>query len=95
MSKRSEYVEKMKTKLDEWNADIDKLEARAKIAEAELKTDYQEQIAVLKRQRDEAKVKLKTLESASDEAWEDIKTGVEMAWSSLNSAVNSALSRFK
>lgn len=95
MSKRSEYVEKMKVKLDEWNADIDKLEAQAKSAEAELKIEYREQLEALKQQRDEAKAKLQKLESASDEAWEDIKTGVETAWRSMSSALDSAISRFK
>ncbi|WP_305907331.1 hypothetical protein Q9L42_016450 [Methylomarinum sp. Ch1-1] len=95
MSNRSDYVKKMKAKLDEWNADIDRLEARAEAAQADLQIEYQQQIEALKEERDEAAAKLKTLEAASDEAWEDIKSGVEMAWTSLHSAVDSAISRFK
>lgn len=95
MSKRSEYVERMKATLDKWNADIDKLEAQAKIAQTDIKAEFRQQIDAIKKQRDEAKAKLKTLESASDEAWEDIKAGIEMTWTSLSSALDSAISRFK
>lgn len=95
MSKRSEYVEKMKATLDKWNADIDKLEAQAKIAQTDIKVEFHQQIDALKKQRDEAKAKLKMLESASDEAWEDIKAGFETSWTSMNSALKSAFSRFK
>jgi hypothetical protein len=34
MSSREEYLKKLKTKLDEWDADIDKLEAKARDAQS-------------------------------------------------------------
>ena len=45
---RDAYVEKMKAKLDEWNADIAKLEAQAKQKEADARVSYQDQIETLK-----------------------------------------------
>ena len=95
MSNREAYVKKMKAKLDEWDADIAKIEAKAEYAEANMKIKYNEKIDELKQQRKEATSKLHELQSAGDEAWEDIKTGLDSAWDSLGKAVSSALSRFK
>lgn len=41
MSKqRDAYVQKMKAKLDEWNSEIDRIEAKVDQAEAESKIEY-------------------------------------------------------
>lgn len=92
MSDRDLYIKKMKAKLDEWNADIAKLEAKADGAEADMKIKYNEKITVLKGQREEAAAKLMELRNASEDAWEEIKAGLENAWDSLDKAVKSALS---
>lgn len=55
MSNRDLYVDKMKAQLDSWNASIDKLEAQAKNAEADAQIKYREQIAELKKHREEAR----------------------------------------
>ena len=95
MSKRDAYIKKMKAKLDEWNADIAKIEAKAESAEADMKIKYHQKIDELKQQREEATTKLDELQNSGDEAWEDIKAGLESTWDSLGNAVNSAFSRFK
>ena len=56
---RDDYVEQMKAKLDEWNAEIDKLQAQAKDAEEEAKEKYEAQLAEMRKQRDEAQAKMK------------------------------------
>ena len=40
MSNRDEYVEKMKTKLDQWNAEIAKWEVKSREAQAEARAEY-------------------------------------------------------
>ena len=52
MSTRDAYVEKMKANLDAWNASIDNLEAKARVAEADAQNTYNEQIEALRKQRD-------------------------------------------
>ena len=47
MSTRDEYVAKMQAKLDEWNAQIDELEAKARRAKAQAAQKHQERIAEL------------------------------------------------
>lgn len=95
MTMREDYVRKMEAKLEQWNAELDTLIVKAALAEAELKTEYNEQIEVLRNKQIEARVKLEALRDASDEAWKDMRAGVEMAWDSVGEAINSALSRFK
>ena len=55
MTDRSEYVDKMKAKLDEWNADIDKMQAKAKEAQADARIEYDKQLVEMRKQRDEAR----------------------------------------
>ena len=95
MSKREAYVEKFKAKLDEWNAEISKMEAKAKGAGADSKLKYEEQITEVKSRRDKARDRLKEVRESSDEAWEDLKAGADQAWKSVSDAVTEAWSRFK
>jgi SMC interacting uncharacterized protein involved in chromosome segregation len=39
MTDRSAYIDKMKAKVDEWTADIEKMQAKAKGAEADLRIE--------------------------------------------------------
>ena len=94
MSKRDEYVAKLKNKLDEWNADIDKLEAKAEVVKEEAKELYEEEVSVVRQHRDNIKLKVNELVESSDEAWEELKTGVEQAWEKLSEAIEKAHSKF-
>ena len=95
MPTKDEYVRKMHSKLDLWNAEIDKLAARANQSKAEMRAEYGKQIEELQPKRDEAKNKLERLQNAGEGAWEDMKVGLEMAWDAIGEAVDSAKSRFK
>lgn len=95
MSKRDAYIQKLHTKIDEWNADIDKLAAKTQQAEADARIEYQEQIDALKRQRREVENKLADLKQSGEGAWEDLRAGLDLAFESMNEAVKSAISRFK
>jgi len=44
MASKDEYVQKLHAKLDVWNAEIDKLKAKAEKAQAESRVEHQEQI---------------------------------------------------
>ena len=93
--KRKAYEEKIDAQLEEWNAQIALLKARADKAKAEAKIEYNETIETLQRRRDEAKAKLHELKAAGDEAWEDLKTGAEKAWAEVKTAFHEASSKFK
>jgi uncharacterized coiled-coil DUF342 family protein len=95
MMTKDEFVRKMHARLDQWNADIDTLKAKADSAGTEARAEYHKQLDVLRSKRDEARSKLHELESSGESAWEDLKAGVEMAWDSVSEAVRSAMARFK
>ena len=95
MSERDAYVQKMKAKLDEWNADIEKLEAQTRKAQAEVKVRYEKQLSELKANRDAATQKLREMQNASADAWEAMRRGTEAAWADMAKAFREAAERFK
>ena len=92
---RDAYVQKIKAKLDEWNAEIDRLEAQARQKEADAQTSLQEQIDQVKAKRRAAEEKLDDVRQAGGDAWEDLKSGVELAAEAVGDALRSARSRFQ
>lgn len=95
MNTREEYIQKLKSKLDEWDDDLATLETNAEKAEGELKREYSKQIEAIKERRQEAMRKLDELRSASEDAWEDLKEGMETSWEAMDEAVEEAVARFQ
>lgn len=95
MSKRDMYVEKLKAQLDEWNVEIDKLEAKVREYETTVKLKYENEIRELREKRDEARTRLAEIQEASEDAWEDLIHGFERSWDIFKESVEHAISRFK
>ena len=76
--KRDAYVQKLKAQLDEWNADINKLEAKADQAEVRAKIEYHKRIADLRARRKEVEDKIGELQQAGEGAWEDLSRGLKI-----------------
>ena len=94
MDEKSAYRNKLEARLDQWRADIDKLQAKAREAGADARLEYDKQINNLRDQQDKARKKLGELDEASGDAWKDLKSGFEKAWDDLGSAVKNATERF-
>lgn len=94
MSEKASYRQKIRAKLDEWNAEIDKFEAKADQAQADAQLEYYEQLKKLRALQEEAGNKLEALDEAGEDAWEDVKDGVDIAADALDHAVQSVRSRF-
>lgn len=69
-AKRDEYVAKMKLQLDELNAKMDKLEAKASEAKEEARAKYKEEMTKLRQQSKLAKGKLDELKAAGEDSWD-------------------------
>ena len=80
MDKRTEYVEKLSAQMVEWDVQIDNLKEKAESATPEEKSQYAETIAALQLKRDQAAEKLMGISAASDDEWEELKTGAEQIW---------------
>jgi len=94
MKNRDVYVKKVQAQLDEWDADIKKLKAKANKASANATLEYKSRIESLKRKQQEAGDRLDDLKSASDDAWDDLKKGLENATSVLGDSIKSAAAHF-
>lgn len=93
MSDKQAYERKLEAKLEEWQADIDKLRAKAKQAGADAQIAYQKQIDDLRKGRDEMEGKLTEIRNAQSAAWSDIKSGADKAWDDMSKAMKDAWSR--
>lgn len=90
MSKRDEIVAGLQAKLEEWNAEIDELEAKVRRQKARGKVEYYARLADFKAKRDEAAAKLLEVQNASEDAWESLKSGAERIWDDLKQTVQEA-----
>lgn len=95
MSMKEAYEQKLQAQLDEWGAEIDQLKAKADNAKADAQLDYYKQIEELRSMQESTSNKLAELKDAGDDAWQDLKAGIDSARDSLGHALKSAASRFK
>lgn len=93
--KKDEYHHKINAEVSEWDAKLerDRAERKADAADRELdeEADYQEYRA----KRQDVSRKLADLRNASEDKWEDMKTGVEKAWLDAKNAFNKLGNRIK
>jgi predicted nucleic acid-binding Zn-ribbon protein len=94
MMTRDEYVQKLKTQLDQWNSEITKWEEKTRSAQTKMKADYDTQLKALRSRRDEAMQQLRQVQAASGEAWMDMMRGADEAWARLRDAFTKARSHF-
>jgi len=94
MSKRDEYVEKLKGQLDQWNAEVAKWDAKAQNAQAGARAEYDKHLNELRRRRDQALEQMKRLQAATGDAWVDLVRGADEAWAKMREALEKARSHF-
>ena len=95
MKSREEYIDKLASQLKEWSVKIDELELKARTAQAEMKTGYENQVRQLKEKRDAAAKRLHELQHASADAWDALKVGADAAWTDLMKSITEAKEKFK
>ena len=99
MLKKEELLEQMKKKLDDlnyrWNIERNKFEAKAQHESADAIKKFEEKREALRQYQKQMTEKLKELDAAGENAWDDLKGGVEDSWKALASAFDKATSHFK
>ncbi|MCG7852737.1 MAG: hypothetical protein MIO92_09465, partial [Methanosarcinaceae archaeon] len=93
--KKTSYERRIEAELHEWGTKIDILKAKAEASKAEARSIYVNQIEGLKAKQEAAKRKLNQLRESGEEAWEDVKKGVDTALTDLGKAIKDALSKFQ
>lgn len=95
MTQRDAYKQKLEAEIDLILAKILEFKAKAKIAVADARIQATSTIQGLEQRLDVTKERLSELNSASDDAWESVKSGVEKAWGELRDAFTEAKERFQ
>ena len=80
---RDEYVQKLKSQIDQWNAQAAKWEAGSA-----------KQLEEFRRRRDAAMSELRRLQNASADAWQDMMRGADAAFKSMQEAFDKARTQF-
>lgn len=94
MMNRERTVEELKTRLDQWNADIDTLEKKAEGFKADRREELQTAIRDLRRKRAEAREQFEKIKGASDDAFDDLKSGIERGWDQISDSIEQAKRRY-
>lgn len=95
MSLRKEYQQKVEEKTKEWGAKLEEFKAKAEGVQAETKMQLYEEIKTLNAKQEAAQEKLHQLQKAGEDAWEDLRTGVDNALDDLSHALNAAKSKIR
>jgi chromosome segregation ATPase len=95
MINKKSNIQKLTDQLQQWDVEIDELKGEADKARASSRADLINQIDELRDKKETAQDQLKLLQTANNNAWDDMKAGVEKSWSELKNAVSKASIQFK
>lgn len=89
------YQQKLETNLQVFQVQIDRMTAMVAYAKADAKPYRYGNLEALRAKQQEMKNKLYALKTATDDAWQELKIGIEVAMLELQDAFNIALAEFK
>jgi len=89
-----DFLEQTETRLAEYKKEIDQLQERAEKLGEDGKAKAEKQLTILRQKQDEVAEKLKDLSSSSENAWEQVKSGVDAAMEDLGNAYKKAAAEF-
>ncbi len=95
MATKEAYQKKLQAQLDEWDARLDLLSAQAQKVAADARINYEDELVSLRSRRAEAHKALAELGKRGENAWEDMKDGVDKAWDAMSQAMERVAARFK
>ena len=93
--KKKAYVGKVDGQLKEWGIQINILKAKAEKSKAEAKIMYLKQIRDLRSKQEAARKRLQKLKGSGDEAWDEVKSGLDKVLADLKDSFNRVASKFK
>jgi len=89
------YQEKMEASIQQLNAEIEKLEGKAKSYQADAKIQANRALASLKERKDQLASKLEEMKASSGDSWKDFQGNLNKAYEDIKTAITNAASRFK
>lgn len=94
MINRDEYIQKLKSQIDQWNAEAAHWEEKAKKAQAGMKAQYDRQLEQFRAKSKDAMAELRRVQSASTDAWTEMMRGADSAVKSMQEAFERARRSF-
>ena len=94
MMNRDEYVQKLKTQIDAWNAEAGRWEEKMRKAQADVKVEYERRIDTFRRRSEEAMAEIRRLQAASTDAWTEMMRGAETSMKGMQEAFERARRSF-
>ncbi len=88
MSKRDEFVARMKAQLDEWGEELHTLESKVGDARADASNKYRQAIEELREKQAAAESRLEEIRRAGEEAWEELKDEAERTWAAFKAGLD-------
>jgi hypothetical protein len=95
MNEKELYQQKKQAQLDEWQAEVDKLKAKAAEASADTQLEMKKDIEFLESKIDEGKNRLTEVADASEDAWKSMKDGMDSAWDSIKTSFSDAAAKIR
>lgn len=93
MENKEAYRKKVEAQLDEWKAEADKMRAKFNKKKAESEIEYGKYLDTLKEKQKKARARLRKLEDAGEDAWEELKKGVDKATHDIKKSIDKAKSK--
>ena len=94
MTNRDEYLQKLKSQIDQWNAEAARWEEKARKAQAGMKVEYEQQLENFRARRETAMAELRRLQHASTDAFSEMMRGADAAMQSMADAFERARRSF-
>lgn len=94
MTMKDAYARKLQSQLDQWSAEVNKLQMKAHLAGEDAAWKIEKEAADLKWRLGLAQDKLDALKARGGHALDDLRASLERNWQSLDMSVKSAASRF-
>jgi lipid II:glycine glycyltransferase (peptidoglycan interpeptide bridge formation enzyme) len=94
MINRDEYIQKLKSQIDQWNAEAARWSEKAQKAQASAKAEYERQLENFRRKSEEATSELRRLQNASAEAFTELMRGPHRAMQGMKEAFERARRNF-
>lgn len=95
MATKAAYQKKLEAQLREWDAKLDQMGAKARVAAADARIGYENELESLNSKRAAAQKTLEELGKRGENAWEDLKDGAEKVWDEMGKATEKVAAPFK
>ena len=90
MDDRELYEKRRQAELEEWQAEIDKLKAKAEQASVDAQLELDRRIGAIESRIEQGKALLSDLAEAGEEGWDEARARVDGAWDALAAGAEEA-----